>query len=349
MPEFFNPTHEERQALDKLADEIPGIQQTLVANHKLLQHADRGAHQQQLAGGTVTLDVSPLLPPALNGLGIFHPSAHHVGIGRISTGLGCPHLETDPDFLGLMAAFRTPDGRRVDFITINDPTSPTNTPEEFIALLKATADAAGTEVPLGHVGSLDAGNVLASQARLLVSLARHAGTRAPAIATHVIAQTSRTVQSSSAYQPYWTGVVRARDVLGKFTFVPTSEINTARPITPGQRHLSADWRERQRAGALDFRLFWIPFISEQTTPLNELTRAWAQNHRVEVGMVTFPKIDLRLEEREACRHPRVGDGGQSGQLDRDERGSGTGAPGDRVHGGSLSCLPAQPEGAQRSS
>ena len=179
--------------------------------------------------------------------------------------------------------------------------------------------------------------MLASQTRLLVSLARHAGTRAPAIATHVIAQTLRTVRLSSAYQPDWTGVVRARDVLGKFTFVPTSDVNTARPIAPREKHLSADWRERQRAGALDFRLFWIPFVSEQATPSNELTRAWAQDHRVEVGMVSFPKNRSRLEEREARRNSRVGDGGQPGQLDsKRARGPPPASPGNGVHSGSLS-------------
>ncbi len=54
----------------------------------------------------------------------------------MSTGLGCPHAETDPDFLGLMVAFRMRSGRRIDFITINDPGSPTDTPEEFLALLR---------------------------------------------------------------------------------------------------------------------------------------------------------------------------------------------------------------------
>ena len=93
-------------------------------------------------------------------------------------------------------------------MTINDPTSPTDTPEEFVALLKATADAAGAH------------GLLASQATLLLSLARHAGLRAPAIALHVTEQTRRTVRSLSAYQRYWTGIVRARNVLGKFTFVP---------------------------------------------------------------------------------------------------------------------------------
>jgi hypothetical protein len=223
------------------------------------------------------------LPQELDGLGIFQRGVPpRVGIGRISTGLGCPHAETDSDFLGLMVAFQTGEGRRVDFITINHGAAPTDTPEEFIALLKATADAAGGDHSSGLV------NVFSSQARLLAGLLRHAGRRAPAIATQVIRQTSRTTRSSSAYQPYWTGVVRARDVLGKFTFVPAEDVNVQRPASAGRNYLSLDWRARQAAGALAFRLYWIPFLSEHDTPLKDLTREWAEHQKVPVGTVTFP-------------------------------------------------------------
>jgi hypothetical protein len=288
MPQFFDATPEARQALEQLADQIPGIQRTLIANDPDLQQPDRAAHQQQIAGGRVVLRVAATLPPELQGLGLFDPASQHLGLGRISTGLGCPHIETNPDFLGLMVAFQAPGGRRVDFVTINDPTAPTNTPADFIGLLQATADAAGTHVPGGNAGALELGNVFASQLVLLTSLARHTGLHAPSIATHVIGQTTRTLRSSSAYQQYWTGVVRARDVLGKFTFVPTQDVNAPRPASPGPRYLSDDWRNRQGAGALDFELYWIPFLSEAETPLTELMRAWREDHRVNVGLVTFP-------------------------------------------------------------
>jgi hypothetical protein len=297
MAQFFDPTPDERRALEQLAGEIPGIQAKLVANDAHLQQPDRGAHQQQIAGGRVTLRVTTPLPPELDGLGLFDTTGtaaggrEYIGLGRISTGLGCPHIETNPDFLGLMVAFRAPDGRRVDFITINDPTAPTNTPTDFIALLKATADATGTMIPGGSAGSLEIGNVFASQVVLLASLLRHAGTHAPSIAAHVTAQTARTLRSSSAYQQYWTGVVRARDVLGKFTFVPTENVNGPRGVSPGETYLSDDWRTRQSAGPLEFELYWIPFLNEAETPLTQLMHAWREDHRVKVGIVTFPMID----------------------------------------------------------
>src|SRR6202008_157847 len=129
-----------------------------------------------------------------------------------------------------------------------------------------TGDAAGTA------------NMFAQQARLLVSLAKHAGLKAPAIGVHVTGQTARTVRSTSAYQQYWTGVVRARDVLGKFTFVPIAGTATGDDAARGPRDLSEDWRARQSAGPLEFRLEWIPFLSERETPLIDLTRPWQDGH-----------------------------------------------------------------------
>jgi hypothetical protein len=280
MAKFFDPSPAERQALEEIAAGIPGVQQTLVKNHPKLEMPDRGAHQQQLAGSKVLLTLANQLPPALEGLGVFQPqlAAPQIGIGRISTGLGCPHAETDPDFLGLMVAFR-PAGRRIDFVTINDPTSPTDTPEQFLALLKATADAARAD------------NLFGSQALLVAGLVRHAGLRAPSIAAHVTAQTHRTVRSHSAYQQYWTGIVRARDVLGKFTFVPTVEVAPRAGAERGPTHLTDDWRARQTAGPLTFSLRWIPFLDERRTPLEDLTEAWEHDHEVPVGTVTFPQTD----------------------------------------------------------
>jgi hypothetical protein len=279
MPTFFDPTPEQKRELEKIAAGIGPVQQTLVKNHPQLTVPDRGAHQQQIAASKVLLKVADRLPAALDGLGIFERGSSHVGIGRISTGLGCPHAETNPDFLGLMVAFRTQAGNRIDFITINDPTSPTDTPEEFLALLQATADAAATT------------SLFASQATLIASLTRHAGVvGALRIAPHVTAQTHRTVRSSSAVQQYWTGIVRAREVLGKFTFVPAIDI----PMGEARRapnHLTQDWRNRQSDGPLQFDLRWIPFVDIRQTPTDDLTTPWAHGQEVSVGTVTFPKTD----------------------------------------------------------
>jgi hypothetical protein len=316
MSQRYSPSPEERRALEQLAEEVAGVQQTLVANHPQLAQPDRGAHQPQLGAGKVLLHVNDALPPELEGLGIFEPTGDtpRLGIGRISNGLGCPHAETDADFLGLMVAFLAPDGRRVDFITINDAGAPTDTPKEFIALLKATADAA--------VGTQGAGlvNMLASQARLLAGLVRHAGHRAPAIATQVIRQTARTSKSSTAYQQYWTGVVRARDVLGKFTFVPVQDVNDDRPSTAGPRYLTEDWTRRQQAGPLEFRLYWIPFTSEARTPLVDLTRAWDETHRMPVGTVTFLAADPAQMETKLVALLATEMGANQGNWIEDDRG-----------------------------
>jgi hypothetical protein len=308
MAQRYNPTPDERRALDALAEEVADVQRTLVDNHPGLAQPDRGAHQQQLGGGTVLLHVDDTLPPELAGLGIFVPTGAtpRIGIGRMSNGLGCPHAETDADFLGLMVAFRAPDGRRVDFITINDPGAPTDTPEEFVALLKATADAA--------VGGPSGGlvNLLASQARLLAGLVRHAGHRAPAIATQVIRQTARTTRSSTAYQQYWTGVVRARDVLG---------VTGPRPDGAGDHSRTEDWARRRAAGPLEFGLYWIPFLDEAATPLEDLTRGWKEDHRARVGTVTFAAADPASRDAKLVALLASEMGANQGNWIEDDRGA----------------------------
>lgn len=319
MPRFFDPTPSQKQQLEEIAAAIPGVQQTFVANHPHLTAADRAAHQQQIAASQVLLTVADGLPAELEDLGVFTrrdaTAGPVIGIGRISTGLGCPHAETDADFLGLMVAFRTAAGRRIDLITINDPRSPTDTPEEFLALLKATADAAR------------ATGLLASQATLLASLVRHAGVGAIRIAAHVTAQTSRTVRSSSAYQQYWTGVVRARDVLGKFTFVPTADALGGPPRGPTR--FTQDWRTRQSAGDVHFDLRWIPFLDERRTPVEDLTRPWAHDHEVNVGRVTFPRTDFDSQDAKLTALLASELGANPGNWDEIPGGRGSALPSTR--------------------
>ena len=45
MPTFFDPTPEERHALEAIARQIPDVQRGLVRNHPQLTMPDRGAHQ----------------------------------------------------------------------------------------------------------------------------------------------------------------------------------------------------------------------------------------------------------------------------------------------------------------
>lgn len=293
---FFDPTATAIASLDRRLTELPAIQARFVERRAGLRRNDRIAHQQQIAGGLIRLTVAPALPEQIRDIGLFRPNEVHTGVGRISNGLGCPHIETDPDFLGIMLAFRTGD-RRVDFLGINHPTSPTDTIDEFIALLAATAEAAGVKIPFGDIGRLELGNLAAAQLKMFNVLRKRLGfARATRIYAHVAKQTSRTLLSSSAYQPYWTGILKLADTLGKFTLVPQEDVNRRRWISPGPRHLTIDWRERNTRGDLTFRLFWIPYLRERETPIDRLTENWAEAHRVEVGSVTFTRTDAGTRE-----------------------------------------------------
>lgn len=284
----FRPSQAELDKIKADVGTMPAIQAELVNNAPGLKVRDRVAHQYQIAGGKIALKVAAQLPPPLDGVGLFRANAEYIGIGRMSTGLGCPHLETDPDFLGIRLAFLTPDGARVDFLGINDPTSPTDDHPRFMAVLAATADAAGSKAVIGSgVGRLRLADLLATNLRLVKSLIHRLGLGGGlATVLHVTKQTSRTARSTTAYQTYWTGIVETGGVPGKFVIEPTRDENGLRPLEPGERYLSKEWRERQTRGPLEFDLHWIPFISEAETPFG-VARLFAYQNSQE-GRGTLP-------------------------------------------------------------
>jgi hypothetical protein len=293
----FRPSPADLERISADVAAISDFQAELVNNAPDLKVRDRVAHQYQVAGGKVALKIAAQLPGNLDGVGLFRPDAEYTGIARISTGLGCPHLETDPDFLGIRLAFQTAAGERVDFLGINDPTSPTDDHRRFVALLGATADAAGTKAVFGSgLGRLRLADLLATNLRLVGSLIRRIGLIGGiGTALHVTKQTSRTARSTTAYQTYWTGIVETGGVPGKFVIEPTLDQNRLRPLEPGERYLSKEWRERQGRGPVEFDLHWIPFINEAETPMLRLTKPWREERHL-VGRVTFPQVDADSED-----------------------------------------------------
>ena len=280
---LFRPSAQDLDRIDHDVGTIPDIQGQLVANDPDLAVRDRVAHQYQIAGGKVTLKIALQIPPNLVGVGLFEPGSEYIGLGRISTGKGCPHRETDPDFLGLRLAFQTGSGVRVDFLGINDPTSPTDTHVQFMKLLKATAAGAGV-------------GVLASSGRLLGGLVADLGLmKGLRMVMHVLRQTLRTTLSTTAYQTFWTGIVETGGVLGKFMLLPPAGQAQSGPLSVGKSHLTDEWRIRQSRGPVAFDLFWLPYINERATSLVTLTRAW-QEQRHLVGRVTFPQYDQSSDE-----------------------------------------------------
>ena len=105
--------------------------------------------------------------------------------------------------------------------------------------------------------------------------------------------------------------MRARDVLGKFTFVPAADVNEHRPDGAGDHYLTEDWTHRHAAGPLEFGLYWIPFLDEAATPLEDLTRGWKEDHRVTRGYGHVRGSRSRGQRNEAGGAPRDGDGRQS--------------------------------------
>lgn len=282
----FRPTSQDLETIAADVSEIRDLQQKLVDRDEDLHRADRVAHQYQIAGGKVILRIAGELPEELRGIGLFEPGTEHAGIGRISTGLGGPHAETNPDFLGLMLAFQTRKGKRVDFLALNDPASPADDHHEFMDILHATAETAGAR------------NFFGEQTKFAKGLAARRGViKGTKTAVHIVRQTLRTSLSSTAYQTYWTGIVETGPTAARFTLVPVRDENRHPGVSPGARHLTEEWARRQAQGDIELHLDWIPFLSERETPTEQLTEPWKETHRKRVGTVIFPKADLASEEQ----------------------------------------------------
>lgn len=294
----FRPEPEDVDAVAEDVSEIRHIQDTLLANSPGLGLADRVAHQYQIAGGKVVLEVAAQLPAELLGVGLFHPGAKHSGIGRISTGLGAPHVETNPDFLGAMAAFQTAEGQRVDFLAINHPAAPADDHREFMDVLHAAGESAGAEIPfIGDWGEYDLGKLFAEQKEFGKALVGRRGfIKGVKTLKHIGGQTLNTFRSSTAYQTYWTGIVEAGGTAGKFTLVPIRDDNEHPSFRPGERHLSDEWRKRQGEGDVEFHLYWISYLDEERTSTTELTEPWEEEHKERVGKLVFPRADPGSEE-----------------------------------------------------
>ena len=296
----FRPDAEDLKTITKDVSEIPEIQNKLLDKHKDLHVPDRVAHEYQIAGSKVIFEVADKLPDELQGVGLFEPGVEHIGIGRVSTGLGTPHIETNPDFLGLMVAFQTKDGHRVDFLNINDAAAPTDNHKDFMDVLHATGESAGAKIPLiGEWGEYDIGDILVEQKEFVKALKDRMGwLKAGKTVAHMVKQTSRTFRSSTAYQTYWTGIVEVNGVPGKFTFVPTTDENRRSEFRPGEHHFSNEWKKRQGEDDVEFRLYWIPYLNEDKTSTRNLTDKWEEGHKKPVGIITFPKTDPDSKDAE---------------------------------------------------
>jgi hypothetical protein len=294
----FRPTEADLKSIASDVADIPAIQEKLLDEHKDLQVADRVAHQYQIAGGQVHLKIADDVPVSIKGIGLFEPAASYMGVGRISTCLGTPHIETNPDMLGAMVAFQTRHGQRVDFLALNDPTAPTDNHQDFMDVLRATGESAGAHIPLiGDWGAYDVGNLMAEQTVFALALNKRMGLiKAGKCLAHITGQTLRTFRSSTAWQTYWTGIVELGGAAGKFTFVPSRDENQHPGFRPGEYHLSDDWRKRQAEGNIEFRVYWIPYLNETATPTTVLTHPWVEDHKLAVGTLTFPRSDATSPE-----------------------------------------------------
>ena len=322
----FHASAEDLERIGRDVSEIGAIQRRLVEKSEQLKQPDRVAHQYQIAGGKVLLTVAHDLPGALRGVGVFMPGVVHLGIGRVSTGLGVPHVEPSLDFLGLRLAFRTPSGQRVDLLSLNDPGAPVDNHVDFISVLHATAESAGVDLPvIGDLGEHELANLVATQSVFAAALARRMGLQgALHVVPHLLKQTKRTIHSKTAFQSYWTGVFNLGGVAGKFTFVPAGSGDGSADTGSAKHLFSVDWRNRQRSASVVFDMHWIPFLDEEHTPMSTLSRGWSEAHKQHVGSVAFPAMGPDSGEAQLWFDLSAEMGANPGNWVSDREGSLTG-------------------------
>ena len=78
----FRPSAADLERISHDVAPISDLQARLVDAHPDLALRDRVAHQCQIAGGRVQLEVTAEMAPPLAGIGLFQPGAVHTGIGR---------------------------------------------------------------------------------------------------------------------------------------------------------------------------------------------------------------------------------------------------------------------------
>src|SRR5215510_5168171 len=98
-PELVRPAAEDLRRIDAEVVEVSDIQHRIRERHPDLKYLDRAAHQYQIAGAKMVLRVESQLPEGFAGVGLFVPGTEHFGVGRVSTSMNTPHVETIPDFL----------------------------------------------------------------------------------------------------------------------------------------------------------------------------------------------------------------------------------------------------------
>lgn len=287
---LLRPSADDLRRINADVAEVSEMQRQLRDRHPDLKCLDRVAHQYQIAGSKVLLRVATELPEGFSGIGLFVPGAEHIGVGRLSTSLGTPHIETDPDFLGLRVSFLTTAGQPVDFLAVNSPALPVDDRQDGVHFLRGTVDGAGASPIIPSP-------LAAGQALMRASLIKHMGfAKAEKTLSHIAQQSARTARSSTAYQSYWTGVVEVSRTLGKFTLTPFTSENYLRSSHPGERYLTRDWKKRQAFGDIAFGMYWIRYLDERYTSLERFTQPWLETHKSIVAHLVFPRIDTKTDD-----------------------------------------------------
>ena len=333
MSVIFNPTAEETRALEALIAEITQHSGQAGRQPPQLTRPDRGAHQQQLAGGKVLLTLERSLPPALDGLGVFE----HDGLCR--SALRWHRQDVDRPRVpacGDRSGFPGADGRVPGKVGPADRLRHDQRSHLADRYARGVHRAApGNRGCRGCPGPARQPGEAAAEPRA----ARRDQGRADCHARHGSDAPDGPFQQRLSSSTGPASSARATR--------SASSPSCRRPAGAGAqgrgpKQFTDDWRARTAAGPLTFELHWIPFLNERETPLDDLTTAWRDQHKVRVGTVVFPQVNAETRESKLIALLASELGANPGNWQETTDAAAGTASVHTVHRSTVPCLPPEP-------
>jgi hypothetical protein len=236
----------------------------------------RGFHAKQVAGvDRARLVVAAEVPAELR-CPLLEPGAEHPASVRLSNGSGLVQNDREPDLRGIGVRVDLPAGPQ-DLLFTNTPASHAVDAAQFMAAAEAMAG--GRRV------------------RALPRLVKRVGTREALRITGFFRDATSRAVTSMAEESFWS---RAPFAIGDLavrlkmesTAVPDPDAQVPRDRDGLHDELAA----RLREGEVRWRLRFLPFVDETTTPIEDGSVAWPEEGAVTVAELVLPQTDLSSPE-----------------------------------------------------
>jgi hypothetical protein len=271
----------EAERLERVAERLRALQRANAAGGK----TSRGLHAKAHGGVRATFSVRDGLPDHARH-GLFATAQRYDAYVRFSNGSGRRQHDKVDDVRGVAIKVVGVPGKKLipgledektqDFLLIQSPSLAFQSPEEFVSFLEAASSGPALLLP-----------------RLIFAL----GPLRPFPLLAALVKGLKLAAPSVALQRYHTGApIAVGPFAAKLDLVPTSSGHAATPAT--RDHFAEDLGARLGAGPLKWTLRAQFFLSEEVTPIEDVTRAWPEDAApfVELADLEIPQQHVKSAE-----------------------------------------------------